>query len=118
MSSKLPNGFHQALVSATVFLAGITSAYLKFIVVDGSATDWTFFAAVSALLAFAAIMVQAETLRRALQIANDDPLRFARTAKFLLSSVWMLLGSSLALVFAHWWQPFSNLVDWMNRAGP
>lgn len=115
MTSQVPNGFHQALVSATVFLAGITFAYLKFIVVDGSTQDWTLLAALSALLAIAAVLVQAETLRRSLQLANDDPARYTRSARFLMSSVWLLLGSALALVLAQWWHPFPGLVDWMNR---
>ncbi len=113
----VPNGFHQAIVSATVFLAGITLAYLKFIVVDGSAQDWSFFAAVGAVLAFAAIVVQAETLRRALQLTNDDPVRFSRTAKFLIGSIWLLLASGIALVLDHFWQPFPGLVEWMNGGG-
>ena len=117
MTARVPNGFHQAIVSATVFLAGITFAYLKLIVLDEPAGTWTFFDAIGAILAFAALIVQAETLRRALQLANDDPFRFARTAKLLTSSVWMLLGSGMAFLLGHWWQPFSGLVDWINRAG-
>ncbi|WP_430911216.1 hypothetical protein [Methylobacterium sp. sgz302541] len=117
MKASVPNGFHQAIVSATVFLAGITFAYLKLIVLDEPTRNWTFFEAVGALLAFAAIVAQAETLRRALRIENDDPLRFARTARLLSGSVWILLGSGIAFVLAHWWQPFPGLVDWLNRAG-
>lgn len=115
--AKLPNGFHQALMSSTVFLAGITFAFLKFIVVDGAGKDWSLFAAISAVLAFMAIIIQAETLRRALQLANDDPARFTRTAKFLMGSIWLLLGSGAAAVLSHWWQPWPGLVTWLNPGG-
>lgn len=114
MNPQLPNGFHQALVSSTVFLAGITLGYLKFIVVDSSAEDWSFFTGISALLAVAAILIQVETLRRALQIQNDDSRRFARTVGYLISSVWLLIASGASLVLAHWWRPFPGLLDWLN----
>ncbi len=58
MSSKVPNGFHQAIVSATVFLAGITLGFLKFFVVDGSSGEWPLFAAFSVFGVVAAIVMQ------------------------------------------------------------
>ena len=118
MMPKVPNGFHQALVSATVFLGGITGAYLKFVVVDEFAKNWSFFLIVSAVLAFVAILMQAETLRRALLFSNDDPVRFAATAKLLTRSVWALLIGVFAQVLTHWWCPFSSFVEWINNNGP
>jgi len=118
MGDQVPNGFHQALVSATVFLAGLTCAYIKFIAVDGSMGEWSLFAAVSTLGAFGAVMMQVETLRRALRTDNDDPRQFARTAGLLIRSVWLLIGSAVALAIAHWWQPWPALTQWMNSGGP
>ena len=110
MMPKVPNGFHQALVSATVFLAGITGAYLKFVVMDEFAKDCSLLSGIGAVLAFVAILMQAETLRRALLFSNDDPVRFAGTAKLLTSSVWALLIAVFSLVLSHWWSPLSNWV--------
>ena len=114
MNSKVPNGFHQAIVSATVFLAGATLAYLKFFVVDESAESWSLFAVVSALAACCAMIVQVVTLHRALQLTNDDPQMFARTVRLLMTSVWLLVASGVSLVIAHWWQPLPGLTQWMN----
>lgn len=110
MMPKVPNGFHQALVSATVFLAGITGAYLKFVVLDEFAKDCSLLSGISAALAFVAILMQAETLRRALLFSNDDPVRFARTAKLLTSSVWALLMAVFSMVLSHWWSPLTGWV--------
>ncbi len=117
MNSRVPNGFHQALVSTTVFLAGITLAYLKFFVLDTSSDDWSLFAVVSAGAAVIAMIIQVATLQRALLIANDDPERFSKTAKLLMWSIWILIGSGVSLIAAHWWQPWPDLTNWLNHGG-
>ncbi|WP_321845103.1 MULTISPECIES: hypothetical protein [Paraburkholderia] len=114
MEPKIPGGFHQALVSATVFLSGTTLAYLKFFVVDASSQRWSLFAAISALIAFCAMILQAATLYRALQIENDNPRTFSRTVGVLMSSMWCLIVSGLSLAVAQWWQPLPALTHWMN----
>lgn len=115
MNERMPNGFHPSLVNATVFLAGTTLAYLKFFILDTATERWSLFSAISTLIAIGALILQIVTLRRSLQIANDDPAIFAKTVRHLVWSAWLLFGSSLCVLISLWWQPLPNLTQWMNR---
>ncbi len=110
---EMLNGFHQAIVSAMVFLAGTTLSYLKVFVVDGPEEHGCL-----------------RRDERALRIRRDDRAsshaapslvdRQRRSSTVRENSApanvehRLLLGNGVSLVVAQWSRPLPGLTHWIN----
>jgi NO-binding membrane sensor protein with MHYT domain len=96
----LPQGYRQGIITAISILLGFSLAFLRFWAFE-AAGDWSWHSLASTAALVVAILLQIYALLRALRVADDDEPEYAKTVRWLVASVVvMLLGLLLAAIEA------------------
>ncbi len=98
----LPAGYRQAVVSAITVLLGFSLLFLRYWNFEAPGA-WSVAAVVTSVLLAIAIVLQMVALWRSLQVKDDDERHYARTLRWLLGAMVLLLLSLLvsAIVYNH-----------------
>ena len=98
----LPAGYRQAVVSAITVLLGFSLLFLRYWNFEAPGA-WSIAAVIASALLAIAIVLQMVALWRSLQIEDDDVLEYAKTLRWLLGAIVLLLASLLlsAIVYNH-----------------
>jgi len=99
---SLPNGYRQGVVTAITVFLGFSMAFLQFWGIENPG-DWTLGGALSAITIGAGILVQLAALFRALDVRDEDVIRYQGTVNLFRAGVVVVLVGVVAsiLVAAH-----------------
>jgi hypothetical protein len=90
--TPLPAGYRQAVVTAITVLLGFSLLFLRYWNFEAPGA-WSVTSIVASLLLTLAIALEMVALWRSLQVKDDDEVEYARTLRWLLAAVILLLIS-------------------------
>ena len=98
----LPAGYRQAIVAAITVLLGFSLVFLRYWNFEAPGA-WSVSAVIASVLLAVAIVLEMVALWRSLQIKDDDEREYAKTLRWLLGAIVLLLASLLvsAIVYNH-----------------
>jgi len=96
----LPQGYRQGLVTAITVFLGFSLSFVRFWNFE-HAGAWTWIGAIPACVIAAGIVVQLVALHRSLEVADDEPGRYAATVRcFFAGIVVVVVGVVIATIVA------------------
>ena len=90
--APLPAGYRQAVVTAITVLLGFSLLFLRYWNFEAPG-DWSPAGIAASVLLAIAIVLQMVALWRSLQVKDDDELEYAKTLRWLLGAIVLLLTS-------------------------
>jgi hypothetical protein len=100
----LPPGYREGVITAITMILGFSLFFLRYWSFEAEGS-WSRSAVAALSLIFVSIALQILSLWRSLQVADDDETEYAKTLRFFLSAIFLLL---LSLIVAG--LNFSNLL--------
>lgn len=86
----LPAGYRQGIVTAITVFIGFSLAFLRFWAFEAPG-DWTPRAVVATVAIGVPIAMEIYALFRALRVADDDETEYARTVRWFIASIAVML---------------------------
>ncbi len=96
----LPQGYRQGLVTAITVFLGFSLSFVRFWNFENPG-EWTWSGLLPACIVAAGIVVQLMALYRSLEVADDDPTRYAATVRFFFVGIAVVVvGVVIATIVA------------------
>ena len=86
----LPAGYRQGIVTAITVFIGFSLAFLRFWAFEAPG-DWTPRAVMATVAICVPIVMEIYALFRALRVADDDETEYARTVRWFIASIVVML---------------------------
>jgi hypothetical protein len=94
----VPQGYRQGVVTAITVLLGFSLAYMRFWGIERPG-DWHWKDVLSEVALGIGILVQLWSLYRALDVRDEDPVRYANTVRWFFCGVGIVIASVVASIF-------------------